>query len=53
MQVVARQQGNSVGITIPTTLAKLLNIEIGDNLNVELKGKKIIIEKKKGDEENV
>lgn len=49
MQSKIIQVGNSLGIVIPSYMAKVLEAEKGTKIDVELQGKRIII--KKGDEE--
>jgi len=41
----ARKQGNSIAITIPQYIIKMLEIKDGDKMAINLQGKKIIIKK--------
>lgn len=52
MEYKARKVGNSLGVTIPSFVAKQLDIKDGDNLSLILKGKDILIRKEKTNEEN-
>lgn len=45
MKYKARKNGNVLAVTIPTFICNTLDIQDGDNLEVKLQGKKIIIEK--------
>lgn len=45
MKFKARKVGNSLSITIPSFVANTLNIKNGDELDIELEKKKIIIRK--------
>lgn len=47
MKYKARKVGNSLSITIPTFVAKSLNINNGDEVDIEMQNKKIIIRKGK------
>lgn len=38
-----RKQGGAAVITIPSDVLKLLNIEVGDTLTLDVSGKKLII----------
>lgn len=38
-----RKQGGAAVITLPSDVLKLLNIEVGDTLTLDVSGKKIII----------
>ncbi|MDP2283345.1 MAG: hypothetical protein Q8L06_04340 [Pseudohongiella sp.] len=37
MQVKLRQVGNSIGLTIPTSELKLMNAQLGDLVEIEIK----------------
>jgi antitoxin component of MazEF toxin-antitoxin module len=37
MQVKLRQVGNSIGLTIPTNELKLMNAQLGDIVEIEIK----------------
>ncbi|HLB42105.1 MAG TPA: AbrB/MazE/SpoVT family DNA-binding domain-containing protein [Gammaproteobacteria bacterium] len=38
-----RKQGGAAVITIPSDILKLLNIEVGDTLTLDVSGKKLVI----------
>lgn len=45
MRYKARKVGNSMSITLPTFVCSNLGIKDGDNMDIKLKGKEIIIKK--------
>lgn len=45
MKYRARKVGNSLSVTIPSFVVETLDLKNGDELNIELEKKKIIIRK--------
>jgi antitoxin component of MazEF toxin-antitoxin module len=53
MQYTIRKSGNSLVLTIPTFIAKTLEMKNGTKVDIELQNKKIIIRKEnKNEKEN-
>lgn len=45
MKYKARKSGNSIAVTIPTFICSNLDIKDGDNVDIKMQGRKIVIEK--------